>query len=45
MKLTGQVALIVGGARGIGEAIARLFAQEGATIVLADQRRNQFDIL
>jgi NAD(P)-dependent dehydrogenase (short-subunit alcohol dehydrogenase family) len=36
MKLDGQVALIVGGARGIGEAIARTFAQEGATLVLVD---------
>jgi NAD(P)-dependent dehydrogenase (short-subunit alcohol dehydrogenase family) len=36
MKLDGQVAIIVGGARGIGEAIARMFAQEGATIVLVD---------
>jgi NAD(P)-dependent dehydrogenase (short-subunit alcohol dehydrogenase family) len=36
MKLDGQVAIIVGGARGIGEAIAHMFAQEGATIVLVD---------
>jgi len=33
MKLDGRVAIIVGGARGIGEAIARLFAQEGASLV------------
>ena len=36
MKLDGRVAIIVGGARGIGEAIARLFAQEGASLVLVD---------
>jgi NAD(P)-dependent dehydrogenase (short-subunit alcohol dehydrogenase family) len=36
MKLDGQVAIIVGGARGIGEAIARSFAKEGATLVLVD---------
>ncbi|HET7394225.1 MAG TPA: SDR family NAD(P)-dependent oxidoreductase, partial [Candidatus Binatia bacterium] len=36
MKLAGQVAIVVGGARGIGEAIARLFSKEGANIVLVD---------
>ena len=36
MKLEGQVAIVVGSARGIGAAIARTFAQEGATIVLVD---------
>ena len=36
MKLDGQVAIIVGGARGIGEAIAHTFAKEGATLVLVD---------
>jgi len=36
MKLAGQVAIIVGSGRGIGEAIARTFAQEGAAIVLVD---------
>lgn len=36
MKLDGQVAIVVGSARGIGAAIARAFAQEGASIVLVD---------
>jgi NAD(P)-dependent dehydrogenase (short-subunit alcohol dehydrogenase family) len=36
MKLSGQVAIILGSARGIGAAIARLFAQEGASLVLVD---------
>jgi NAD(P)-dependent dehydrogenase (short-subunit alcohol dehydrogenase family) len=36
MKLDGQVAIVVGSARGIGEAIAHIFAQEGASIVLVD---------
>lgn len=36
MKLHGQVAIVVGSARGIGAAIARAFAQEGANIVLVD---------
>ncbi len=35
-KLDGMVALISGGARGQGEAEARLFAREGAAVVLGD---------
>ncbi len=36
MKLDGQVAIIVGGARGIGAAIANTFSKEGASLVLVD---------
>ncbi len=35
-KLHNKSALVTGGARGIGEAIARCFAREGATVVVAD---------
>ena len=36
MKLSGQVAIIVGSARGIGEEIALTFSKEGASLVLVD---------
>src|SRR5579862_1845427 len=35
-KFVGQVALITGAAQGIGQVTARLFAAQGATVVLVD---------
>lgn len=36
MRMEGKIALVTGGAGGIGSAICRLFAAEGAKVVVAD---------
>jgi NAD(P)-dependent dehydrogenase (short-subunit alcohol dehydrogenase family) len=37
MRLKDKVAIVTGGAHGMGEAEARLFAKEGAAVVIADR--------
>ncbi len=42
-KLSGRSALVSGGASGIGKAIARLFLDEGAAVVISDINASLLD--
>jgi NAD(P)-dependent dehydrogenase (short-subunit alcohol dehydrogenase family) len=41
MRLHGKVAIVTGGAQGLGLAIARRFAQEGARVAIVDRNESQ----
>ncbi len=43
--LSGKIAVITGGARGMGASETRLFAREGATVVIADLLDEEGDLL
>lgn len=42
-RLKGKVAIITGGNAGIGEAVARRFADEGAAVVVTGRRQDELD--
>ncbi len=44
-NLEGKVALITGASRGIGEAVARLFAEQGAKVIIASRNQETLDEL
>ncbi len=45
MKLEGKVAVVTGGARGIGAAICRRYADEGARVAVADILKGEAEVL
>lgn len=44
-RLEGKVAIVTGGARGMGEATVRLFVEHGARVVIGDIARDQGEAL
>ena len=42
-RLDGKIAVVTGGASGIGLAVSERFARDGAQLVLVDRRTDRFD--
>src|SRR5262245_48412135 len=43
VRLEKKVAIVTGGGTGIGEAIAKTYAREGATIAITGRRKNELE--
>jgi NAD(P)-dependent dehydrogenase (short-subunit alcohol dehydrogenase family) len=43
MKFSGKVVIVTGGSRGIVKATAKLFAQEGANIVITAKNKTRLE--
>lgn len=43
-SLGGKVAIVTGASSGIGEAVARALAENGAKVVLAARRKERWDV-
>ena len=44
MRLNGKVAVVTGGARGLGACMCQLFAKEGATVIAVDMGEMTYEV-